>query len=125
MTGPRFSSEYNLISSSGHFGPKRTIDHDNEDDDDVKKGGLLHNYGVRGIRAYGVTMPDLAVCSPHPFDPAKIAALNVSYELVSYLTYALSPFNSNAGLFRCILQPIKAPFSFNSETLAFFKYEPS
>ena len=41
-----------------------------------------------GVRL-GVKMPDITVCSPSPWDQGKITRENVSYAMISYLTYVV------------------------------------
>ncbi len=45
----------------------------------------------QGGASYGVPLPDLVVCDPSPWDATKATRLNISGEMLSYLSYLLFP----------------------------------
>jgi hypothetical protein len=45
----------------------------------------------QGGASYGVPLPDLVVCDPSPWDASKATRLNISGEMLSYLSYLLFP----------------------------------
>ncbi len=47
----------------------------------------------------GTPAPHIIVCHPNAWDQRRIQEQNVSFEMVSYLTYVLYPFSSNPLLF--------------------------